>query len=98
MLNTRPNPTLKLIASLALLLITTATRADISGGLTKAEQGLNWVQQTMLAFSATVISIAIIWTGWQMLYEAKRFSELARIFFAALLIGSATALGALFVG
>lgn len=67
------------------------------GGLGRVQDGLNQIQAAMLGISAVIITIAIIWAGWQLLYEGKRFSDIARIFFGAILIGAAPGLGAMFV-
>jgi type IV secretion system protein VirB2 len=84
------------LAFVASLTLSTLARAQ-SGGLDKVNQGLSWVQTAMLGASATIITIAIVWAGWQMLYEGKRFHDVARVFFAAILIGAAPGLGAMFV-
>lgn len=68
-----------------------------TGGLDRVASGLTLVQTTMLSVSGIIITIAIIWAGWQLLYEGKSFSDIARIFFGAILIGAAPGLAALFV-
>lgn len=65
-----------------------------AAGLASASSGLNWVQSTLAGFAAIVITIAVTWTGYKIMFEGARFGDVARVLIGAIVIGAAAAIGA----
>lgn len=74
--------------------VTCSAFAQAVGGLSSATSGLNWVQATLAGFAAIVITIAVTWTGYKIMFEGARFGDVARVLIGAIVIGAASAIGA----
>lgn len=62
----------------------------------KAKEGLNMVQVALLGLGGVCITIAIMWTGFRMAYQAAQWKDCASWFWGGILIGSAPAIVSLF--
>ncbi|MGJ7523717.1 TrbC/VirB2 family protein [Variovorax sp. LT1P1] len=63
----------------------------------KGKEGLNMVQVGLLGLAAVCITIAIMWTGFRMAYQAAQWKDCAAWFWGGLLIGSAPAIAAMII-
>ena len=72
--------------------------AQADGGLTQTTCGfLNNVQNVLNAVSVVVVTIAVIFSGYQIAFAHKRISDIAPVFIGALLIGAASQIAKLFL-
>lgn len=66
--------------------------------ITQLTNGLTWIQNTLTGIGVVVIVIAIIWCGFQMIFNQARWTQVAHIFVGGILIGGAAAIGAQLYG
>lgn len=62
----------------------------------KATQGLNKVQGWLLSIGAVVVTLAIMLTGFRMMFQAAQWKDTAPVFWGGILVGSGSAISALF--
>ena len=89
------------IAALIVLpcLAVAQTSGSADGGL--GETTCNFVKTivgVLNAVSIVVVTVAIIFSGYQIAFAHKRISDVAPVFIGALLIGAATQIAKLFLG
>jgi type IV secretion system protein VirB2 len=89
------NKTLGLRGALMLALVTAMT-SPAYAQFEKAEQGLNKVQMFLLTIGGVTVTIAIMVTGYRMMFNAAQWKDTAPVFWGGILVGSATALSSLF--
>ena len=77
------------MAGYGLTLATPAGAAQIS----QLTSGLSWIQTTISGIGIVVIVIAIMWTGFKLMFQHAKWSEVAQIFFGGILVGGAAAIG-----
>ena len=92
---------LRLLARLSLttaIVVPGLALAQADGGLTQTACGfLNNVQNVLNAVSVVVVTIAVIFSGYQIAFAHKRISDVAPVFIGALLIGAASQIAKLFL-
>ena len=72
--------------------------AQADGGLTQTTCGfLSTVQNVLNAVSVVVVTIAVIFSGYQIAFAHKRIGDVAPVFIGALLIGAASQIAKLFL-
>lgn len=54
---------------------------------------MDWVKTTLTGVGVVIIVIAIMWTGFKMMFQHAKWSEVAHIFFGGILVGGAAAIG-----
>lgn len=91
-------------ASLAVLTFATATAASAQGGGDFSETGgtvqkfLDNIQGILGLASIAVVTIAIIFAGYQIAFNNKRISDVAPILIGGLLIGAAGQIATMLIG
>lgn len=92
-------PTLCVAVALALFLFSPDTFAGSSGAAgaasTKVNSFFTSIQGILNTVSVVVITIAIIFAGYQIAFAHKRISDVAPILIGALLIGGASQIAAM---
>jgi len=61
--------------------------------ISQLTSGLSWIQTTISGIGVVVIVIAIMWTGFKLMFQHAKWSEVAQIFFGGILVGGAAAIG-----
>ncbi len=54
---------------------------------------LDWLKTTITGVGVVIIVIAIMWTGFKMMFQHAKWSEVAHIVFGCVLVGGAAAIG-----
>ena len=62
----------------------------------RANQGLNKVQAWLLGIGATAVTIAFMFVGFRMAFQAAQWKDVAPVFWGGTLIGGASAFATLF--
>ena len=82
----------------ALIVVPGLALAQVDGGLTDTTCGfLKTVQNVLNAVSVVVVTIAVIFSGYQIAFAHKRIGDVAPVFIGALLIGAAGQIAKLFL-
>jgi type IV secretion system protein VirB2 len=90
--------TLRQLATAALIAAPALALAQADGGLASTTCGfLTNVQSVLNAVSIVVVTIAVIFSGYQIAFAHKRIGDVAPVFIGALLIGAATQIAKLFL-
>jgi type IV secretion system protein VirB2 len=58
---------------------------------------MNMLKTTLVAVAVVVVTCAIMWAGFKMIFQAAGFKDVANIFIGAIFIGGAAAIAALLV-
>lgn len=96
MKNTRA---LKMFAALLLLTAVSAyAQTTTSGTFDTAKSAFEKIKTWLDLISVVVISLAIIFVGFRMAFQAAQWKDVAPVFWGACLIGAATALAGLLLG
>lgn len=66
--------------------------------LEKAKSTLSMVQAWILGIAVVLTSIAIMFVGFRMMFQAAQWKDVAPIFWGAVLAGSSTAIATMLVG
>jgi len=61
--------------------------------ISQLTSGLEWIKTTITGVGIVVIVIAIMWTGFKMMFQHAKWSEVAQIFLGGILVGGAAAIG-----
>lgn len=83
-------------ALLHLLLPLIAKAQD--AGFDRIETTTNNVQAILIAVSVTVVTIAIVWAGFKMIFSSARLADVANILIGGTLVGGASAFAAFISG
>ncbi|MDP9932147.1 TrbC/VirB2 family protein [Variovorax paradoxus] len=87
------------IAALIVLPCLAAQATGADGGLGDTACGfVKTIVGVLNAVSIVVVTVAIIFSGYQIAFAHKRISDVAPVFIGALLIGAATQIAKLFLG
>ncbi len=70
----------------------------LAQGFEKVNTTVLSIQNILITISVTVVTIAIIWAGFRMLFQGARLADVANVLIATMLIGGANAMAALLVG
>jgi len=68
-----------------------------AAGLEKVEEGLNNIQTGLLGFAVVVVTLAIMWCGYKLLFAHAQIMDVARVFMGAMVIGGASGLAGWFI-
>lgn len=93
--------TLRDLAIAALVVLPGLAMAQASGGSDLATTTCGFVKTivgVLNAVSIVVVTIAVIFSGYQIAFAHKRIGDVAPVFIGALLIGAATQIAKLFLG
>ena len=66
--------------------------------LEKAKQTLSTVQTWLAGIAGVCITIALMFVGFRMAFQAAQWKDVAPVFWGGVLIGSATGVAAMLVG
>lgn len=62
----------------------------------KGTQSLNKVQQWLLSIGAVVVTLAIMFVGFRMMFQAAQWKDVAPVFWGGILVGGGSAFATLF--
>ncbi|HEY1090358.1 MAG TPA: TrbC/VirB2 family protein [Burkholderiaceae bacterium] len=79
------------------LLLGTLTQAALAQGFEKINTTVMNVNAILVVVSIAVVTIAIIWAGFKMIFQAARLVDVANILIGGTLIGGAGAFAAFIV-
>jgi type IV secretion system protein VirB2 len=82
----------------ALLLAWIASNHAIASGLTKGATLLTTVSTWMTGIGVTIVTIALMVVGFRMTFHAAEWKDVAPVFWGGVIIGSASAIAAMFIG
>lgn len=71
--------------------------ATAPGGLAKAPTFITNIQTWLYAIAGVVVTLAFIWIGYQVIFNAAGFRDVARVAGGALMIGFAATMAALLI-
>lgn len=88
---TRTDPTRHSLTVLAALLLATAAPAASAEGFDKINTTVTNVNAILVTISIAVVTIAIIWAGFKMIFQGARLADVANVLIGGTLIGGAAA-------
>jgi type IV secretion system protein VirB2 len=77
--------------SLALLALGLLPRVAAAQGFDKINTTVTNVQTILVTISIAVVTIAIIWAGFKMIFQGARLADVANVLIGGTLIGGAAA-------
>jgi len=87
----------RLIPNTAALMLVRADLA-VAQGFEKVNTTVTNVNEILITVSVSVVTIAIIWAGFKMIFQGARLTDVANVLIGATLIGGASAMAAFLVG
>lgn len=78
------------LISAALAIAASPAYAQFEGPTAK----LNTVQQALIGFGATIITCALMWIGYRMVFQNAKWGEVTQIFWGGAIAGAAPIIGA----
>ena len=88
---TRTDPTRHSLTVLAALLLAAAAPAAWAEGFDKINTTVTNVNAILVTISIAVVTIAIIWAGFKMIFQGARLADVANVLIGGTLIGGAAA-------
>lgn len=83
---------------LALLLLSqSALAGGAGGGLQRGTQVLNAISTWMTGIGIVIVTIALMFVGFRMVFQAAEWKDVAPVFWGGILIGGASAFASLFI-
>ncbi len=82
------------VSRLALFLLPALARAD---GFDKIKDTVTNVNTILVTISVAVVTIAIIWAGFKMIFQGARLADVANVLIGGTLVGGAAAFAAYIV-
>ncbi|MBN8490703.1 MAG: TrbC/VirB2 family protein [Burkholderiales bacterium] len=79
------------IVALALLAAPLAWAQEAGGSFDKINTTVTNVQAILVTISIAVVTIAIIWAGFKMIFQGARLADVANVLIGGTLIGGAAA-------
>lgn len=79
------------------LLLFVLSQPALAGGLAKGTTLLKDVSTWMTGLGVTIVTIALMVVGFRMVFQAAEWKDVAPVFWGGVLIGSASAIAAMFV-
>ena len=76
-----------LLAALTLL----SSRFALAAGFDKIDDTVNNVNAILVTISIAVVTIAIIWAGFKMIFQGARLADVANVLIGGTLVGGAAA-------
>lgn len=83
--------------AVALLVLATAQNMAVAQGFQKVNTTVTNVVAILVLISVAVVTGAIIWAGFKMIFQSARLSDVSNILFGGTLIGGASAFAAFIV-
>jgi type IV secretion system protein VirB2 len=80
-----------------LAMVLTVPRPVLAQGFEKVNTTVTNVNAILVVISVAVVTIAIMWAGFKMIFQGSRLSEVANILLGGTLIGGASAFSAFIV-
>ena len=77
--------------SLAALFLTMLSQAALAQGFDKINTTVTNVNAILVTISIAVVTIAIIWAGFKMIFQGARLADVANVLIGGTLIGGAAA-------
>jgi len=74
-----------------------AQQAAMAQGFQKVNTTVNNVQAILVTISVAVVTIAIMWAGYKMIFQGARLAEVANVLMGSTLVGGSTAFAAFLV-
>lgn len=93
----RVDRTMRVIHTFAPLFLFAVHHAAGAAGFDKINTTTNNVVAILVTISIAVVTAAIMWAGFKMIFQAARLSDVANILFGGTLIGGASAMAAFIV-
>jgi len=87
----------RLAAQLAAL-VTFAPRLAMAAGFDKINDTVTNVNAILITISVAVVTIAIIWAGFKMIFQGARLADVANVLIGGTLVGGAAAFASYIVG
>jgi type IV secretion system protein VirB2 len=87
----------RVIHTFAPLIVFAAHHAAMADGFDKINTTTNNVVAILVTIAIAVVTAAIMWAGFKMIFQAARLSDVANILFGGTLIGGASAMAAFIV-
>ena len=66
--------------------------------ISQLTSSLDWIKTTFTGIGLVIVICAIMWTGFKMMFQHAKWSEVAMIFFGGILAGGASAIGGQLIG
>ena len=85
-------------SALAALLLITASPGALAQGFDKINTTVSNVNAILVTISIAVVTIAIIWAGFKMIFQGARLADVANILIGGTLVGGAAAFASYIVG
>jgi type IV secretion system protein VirB2 len=90
-------PCLSPVVAIALALAAFGPLA-MAQGFDKIEETVTNVYDILVVISVAVVTIAIIWAGFKMIFQGARLADVANVLIGGTLVGGAAAFAAFIVG
>ena len=88
----KPTPSIRSITStLAALLLASASPAALAQGIDKINTTVTNDNTILVTISIAVVTIAIIWAGFKMIFQGARLADVANVLIGGTLVGGAAA-------
>jgi type IV secretion system protein VirB2 len=90
----KPQPPITIITRRVLLAFALAILSQ-SALAVPGQTALNTVSQWLLTLGVIVLTIAIMWAAFGMMFQKKHFAEISHVFLGGIMFGSASTLAGL---
>jgi type IV secretion system protein VirB2 len=87
----------RVVSVLAPLLIALACQVAMAQGFDKIKTTADNVVAILVTIAVVVVTAAIMWAGFKMIFQAARLADVANILFGGTLVGGASAFAAFIV-
>jgi type IV secretion system protein VirB2 len=85
------HPIRRSLPTLAALLLANTASVALAQGFTKINTTVNNVNAILVTISIAVVTIAIIWAGFKMIFQGARLADVANVLIGGTLVGGAAA-------
>lgn len=86
-----PTRAVPALATVALGLVALLPRLALAQGFDKIEDTVLNVNAILVTISIAVVTIAIIWSGFKMIFQGARLADVANVLIGGTLVGGAAA-------
>ena len=87
----------RVATALAPVLLVLACQVTMAQGFDKVKTTTDNVVAILVTIAVAVVTAAIMWAGFKMIFQAARLSDVANILFGGTLVGGASAFAAFIV-
>ncbi|MDR0564678.1 MAG: TrbC/VirB2 family protein [Azoarcus sp.] len=85
------------LAATALTFIASSHTALAAGGLDKVNEGLENIKSGLTGVGLVIITLAIMWAAYKLIFGGANMMEIIRIFGGAMVLGSAGVIAGWFI-